>query len=193
MKKIIKKRRKNIVKKKTIQWFPIFLIIMGALLVSLWGLHKFTYNRALSISEKLLSTYSKQKTETALPIHIGIGTRISLPIVEAGRENGLWAVSQTSANHVKQSALPNEKGNIIIYGHNLNKIFGYLTDTKVGDIIKLRMTDGTLHKYKVEETHYVSPSQTALLAPTREEVLTVYTCAGLFDSLRFVVRAKPTN
>ena len=164
---------------------------MGVLLVSLWGLHKFTYNRALSISEKILSSYTKQKTQTALPIHISIGTRISLPVVEAGRENGVWAISQTSANHVRQSALPNEKGNIIIYGHNLNKIFGYLLDAKEGDIIRIRMTDGTLHKYKVEKTHYVSPSDTSLLSPTKHEVLTVYTCAGLFDSLRFVVRATP--
>ena len=164
---------------------------MGVLLISVWGLHKITYNRAISISEKILSAYTTQKTETALPIHIGIGTRISLPVVEAGRENGVWAISGTSANHVRQSALPNEKGNIIIYGHNLNKIFGYLTDTKSGDIIRIRMTDGTLHKYKVEVTQYVSPSNTALLAPTDEEALTVYTCAGLFDSLRFVVRATP--
>jgi LPXTG-site transpeptidase (sortase) family protein len=192
MKRIVKVARKKNSKSRSTPWFPIFLIFIGVLLVSLWGLHKFTYNRALSISEKILSSYTKQKTGTALPIHIGIGTRISLPVVEAGRENGVWAISQTSANHVRQSALPNEKGNIIIYGHNLNKIFGYLMDTKEGDIIRIRMTDGTLHKYKVESTQYVSPSQTALLAPTHEEVLTVYTCAGLFDSLRFVVRAKPT-
>ncbi len=192
MKKTARSTKRNNPKGKVTQWLPIFLIVMGGLLLTLWGLHKFTYNRALSISEKLLSTYKTQKTETALPIHIGIGTRISLPVVEAGRENGVWAVSRTSANHVKQSALPNEKGNIIIYGHNLNKIFGYLMDIKVWDVIRIRMTDGTLHKYKVEETHYVSPSDTALLAPTREEVLTVYTCAGIFDSLRFVVRAKPT-
>lgn len=170
-------------------WLPLFLVGIGVLLLSLWGLHKFTYSRAISISEKLLSSYSTQKTETALPIHIGIGTRISLPVVEAGRENGVWAISQTSANHVRQSALPNEKGNIIIYGHNLKRIFGYLTDTKIGDIIRIRMTDGTLYKYKVKETHYVSPSNTTLLAPTKDEVLTVYTCAGLLDSLRFVVRA----
>ena len=192
MKNIANSRRPKKVVKKPATWFPVFLIVMGILLISLWGLHKFTYNRAISLSEKLLSSYNKQKTETALPIHIGIGTRISLPVVEAGRENGVWAISQTSANHVRQSALPNEKGNIIIYGHNLNKIFGYLMDTKAGDIIRIRMTDGTLHKYKVESTQYVSPSQTALLAPTHEEILTVYTCAGLFDSLRFVVRAKPT-
>lgn len=193
MKRTTRSTKRNIIKRKTTQWLPIFLIVMGGLLLSLWGLHKFTYNRALSISEKLLSTYKAQKTETALPIHISIGTLISLPVVEAGRENGVWAVSQTSANHVKQSALPNEKGNIIIYGHNLKKIFGYLSDTKIGDVIRIRMTDGALYQYKVTETHYVSPSNTALLAPTQNEVLTVYTCAGLLDSLRFVVRATRIN
>lgn len=64
-------------------------------------------------------------------------------------------------------------------------------DTKVGDIIKIRMTDGTLRQYIATETLYVSPSQTELLKPTKEETLTIYTCAGLLDSLRFIVRAKP--
>lgn len=90
-----------------------------------------------------------------------------------------------------QSALPGENGNIILYGHNLNTIFGYLMDTKIGAIVNIRMTDGSLHRYTVTETQVVAPSQTQLLAPTTHEVLTLYTCTGLLDSLRFVVRAIP--
>lgn len=180
-------------KKKEVHSSPLstFLIILGSLILLVWGVHRFAYNRALSLSDALLASYKNENSVAALPIHIALGTHISLPIVEAGKVNGIWTVSPTSANHVHQSALPGEKGNIIIYGHNLNKIFGFLMDAKVGDIIKIRMTDGTLHQYSVTETLYVSPSQTDLLRPTKEETLTLYTCAGLLDSLRFIVRAKP--
>ena len=106
-------------------------------------------------------------------------------------ENGAWTVSATSANHVIQSALPGENGNIIIYGHNLNTIFGYLMNIQVGSIVNLRNSDGSLHIYTVTSTEYVNPNQTELLAPTTNEVLTLYTCTGLLDSLRFVVRAVP--
>ena len=36
----------------------------------------------------------------------------------------------------------------------------------------------------------VGPGETGLLKPTDEHVLTMYTCTGILDSKRLVVRAK---
>ncbi len=190
--KTVKKshNRKKILQPKIRSYISEILIIGGVLLLLLWGFHRFAYNRAISLSDVLLASYANEG-HTSQPIHIAIGKRISLPVVEAGKIDGNWTISKTSANHVRQSAQPGQKGNSIIYGHNTNKIFGFLLDVKVGDSIKIRMTDGTLYQYKATETHYVWPTQTELLAPTKEEILTLYTCAGLLDSLRFVVRAVP--
>ena len=174
--------------------FPIVLITIGLTLLTLWGIHRYFYSRSISLSDTILAAYKARRPETAAyPIHITISGVTSVPVVEAGRENGVWTVSQTSANHVIQSALPGENGNIVIYGHNANKIFGYLMDIKIGATINLRMTDGSLHTYTVTDTKYVSPSQTQLLSPTTHEVLTLYTCTGLLDGLRFVVRAVPAK
>jgi LPXTG-site transpeptidase (sortase) family protein len=180
--------------KKARSRIPLILIALGLMLVGLWGVHRYFYNRSISLSDAILTAYKAQRPAGAsYPIHIEIDGITNVPIVEAGRQNGVWTVSNTSANHVIQSALPGENGNIILYGHNLNSIFGYLMNIKIGDIINIRMTDTTLHTYSVTDTQYVTPSQTQLLAPTTHEVLTLYTCTGLLDSLRFVVRAVPAK
>lgn len=108
-----KTRKKSIIRKiKPQSSFNLAnaLILLGSLLLILWGVHRYTYNRSLSLSDALLASYKTDNTVAALPIHISLGTHISLPIVEAGKSNGVWAVSQTSANHVHNSALPGEKG-----------------------------------------------------------------------------------
>jgi LPXTG-site transpeptidase (sortase) family protein len=169
------------------------LIITGIILMALWGVHRFFYNRSLSLSDAILASYAQTHSEVAYPIHITIGEAIRLPVVESGKVNGVWAVSQTSANHVQASALPGEAGNIIIYGHNLNTIFGYLVDQRVGTVVDIRTNDGKLHKYKISDIHIVDPSQTDLLAPTTTEILTLYTCTGFLDSQRFVARATPVK
>jgi LPXTG-site transpeptidase (sortase) family protein len=179
-------------RKKKSSRLPLILVSFGLALVGLWGVHRYFYARSISLSDAILAAYKAQRPAgAAYPIHIAIAGITSVPVVEAGRESGVWTVSQTSANHVIQSALPGENGNIIVYGHNMNSIFGYLMNSKIGDSIKIRMTDGTLHTYSVTDTQYVTPSQTELLSPTTHEVVTLYTCAGLLDSLRFVVRAVP--
>ena len=172
----------------------VALLVFGFGLLTLWGAHRYFYIRSISLSDAVLAAYKAQRPNTAsYPTHIEIDGITSIPVVEAGRENGVWTVSETSANHVIQSALPGQNGNIILYGHNLNTIFGYLMNIQAGTIINIRMTDGSLHRYTVTETHTVTPSQTELLAPTTHEVLTLYTCTGLLDSLRFVVRAVPVK
>lgn len=118
---------------------------------------------------------------------------ISLHISEQAFTGGTLPVSVTDANHLVNSAVPGEAGNTIIYGHNLNVVFGYLVDARVGNPVNIYTDDGHLHKYTITEIQIVAPSQTALLAPTTREVLTLYTCTGLLDSLRFVVRAMPVK
>ena len=180
--------------------FPTILITIGLVLVSLWGIHRYLYNRSLSLSDALLASYAKEPSQMPEPIHITIGplsnepkAKINLQVVEAGKVEGALSVSPTFANHLHASAVPGEAGNTIIYGHNLNTVFGYLVDVHVGDPVAIYTNDGKLHQYKITEYETVDPSQTTLLAPTTTEVLTIYTCTGILDSLRFVARAEPVK
>lgn len=178
-------------KKNPSSRFPVILITFGLALLGLWGIHRYFYMRSMSISDAILAMYAKTNTSKTIPIHITIGKTVSLPIVEAGYINGTWAISQIAANHVHESAAPGEAGNIIIYAHNAPNLFGPLDKIAVGDPIEIRSLDGSVHRYTVTSYSWVTPGHTELLAPTTTETLTLYTCAGLLDSLRIVVRAIP--
>lgn len=172
-------------------FFPNLLLYLGLVLLAVWGGHKFLYQRSLALSEALVASYRIQSQQSAMPVHISVGDKINIPIVEAGKIGAVWTVSPTSANHVFGSARPGDPGNIIMYGHNINTIFGYLVDIKSGDKVRIRMSNGDAFDYIISDTHVVSVNQTELLAPTTHEILTLYTCTGLLDSLRFVARALP--
>ena len=184
-------RRKK--KKLSLPSLPTVLIALGLILIGLWGLHRFLYNRSLGLSNALVASYKAQRSQEAFPIHIAIGNKISLHVTEETMVGGSLQVSPTDANHLLASALPGEPGSVIVYGHNLNSVFGYLVDAQVGDQVRMYTDDGKLHLYKISGIYIVDPSQTELLAPTTHEVLTLYTCTGLLDSLRFVARAEPVK
>ncbi len=180
-------------RRKKTKTTPYVLVAIGLVMVGLWGVHQFFYNRSLSLSDALLAAYRPNTDQVAFPTHITVGNTIGLQVVEGGKMNGVWTVSRTAANHVITSARPGEEGNVIIYGHNLNTVFGYLVDARVGDPVSIRTSDGKLYRYKITKTQIVPPSQTELLSPTNIEVVTLYTCTGLLDSLRFVTRAVPVT
>jgi sortase (surface protein transpeptidase) len=169
------------------------LIAFGMLLVSLWGIHRYFYDQAMTLSGAILAQYAKEPATQPLPIHITVGNSISLPVVESGKVDGTWAISQTGANHVSESAVPGTRGNTIIYAHNAGNLFGPLDKITVGAPIAVRTTDGELHRYTVASVSWVTPGHTELLLPTTIETLTLYTCAGILDSLRIVVRAIPAK
>lgn len=180
--------------RSSFSWLPGGLIVVGIILISLWGVHRYFYNQSIALSDALIASYANQQQSIPVPIHISVGDSVSLPVVESGRlPDGTWAVSDTSANHVRQSANPGEEGNIIIYAHNLDRLFGKIQWINKGTIVRIRTTDGALYSYQVISTSIVYPSQTQLLLPTKHETLTLYTCTGLFDSQRFVVQAVPVK
>lgn len=128
----------------------------------------------------------------AVPTEIVIkNAGINLPITQAAITDGVWQTSDTTATHLNTSARPLEGGNIVVYGHNLRKIFGNLTKVNIGDSLLLNTQDGKQIEYVVEEKSVVSPEDIAQVLPTDHEVLTVYTCTGFLDSKRLVLKAVP--
>ncbi len=170
---------------------PLLLVVTGVLMMGIWGAHRFFYRRSLALPDSVLSQYQGQETARRLPVFIDIDGIGRLPVDEGRKINGVWTIADDAANHVAQSALPGDAGNIIIYGHNTRKIFGRLIEKKPGDYVSVTTADGKLHQYRIFQTFTVSPSRTDLLSPTTGETLTLYTCTGFLDSKRFVVRALP--
>lgn len=128
----------------------------------------------------------------SLPNRIQIASLIDLPVQEMPFGRDGWGVATNAASIASTSARPGESGNIVIYSHNFSRLFGRLSRVKIGDRITLTSADGSLHLYTVTQKDIVSPSQIDALVPTNTEILTLYTCSGLFDSKRLVMQALPS-
>ncbi len=181
--------------KKTPWKFILFfvLFVIGANMLALAGMYQLYRKTILSFKVAPVTTVSLAQRR-GLPTRVEIPTQhIDLPITEAAIKDGVWETSQTSATHLNTSARPLEAGNVVIYGHNLLRLFGKIRGLKKGDSIIITTNEGKRVEYKVDDTLTVKPDNVEPVLPTTHEELTLYTCTGFLDSERFVVQASPTQ
>lgn len=203
-------RRKNVYKKLKKNRLPILLILAGVLLI--------LFPRFLEISSrgqffspkssevtakktpansagpfKIDSNLLSKKDPVEQPLRIVVPNhKLDLPIVEAKVIDGFWEISETTASHGIGSANPGENGNIVIFAHARDNLFGQIKDIKDGEEIYI-LTKDRWFKYEVIETKFVDPNQVEVIAPTPKETLTLFTCSGFLDSKRLIVKANPHN
>lgn len=130
-------------------------------------------------------------------------TRIRIPridldteIVEDSFSMSGWNVPRyTAAHYWPIASFPWAQGNIVIAGHigYRDTIFNHLANAALGDEIMLWI-GGAERRYRVVEILTVLPSDSWVMAPTREELLTLITCVpiGVY-SHRLIVRAAPVE
>jgi sortase (surface protein transpeptidase) len=80
---------------------------------------------------------------------------------------------------------------VVIYGHNKKVIFGNLPYLSLGQKIIIKTKDGKTYTYEAYQKDFVGADRIDLVSPTNTEELTIYTCWGLFDTQRAVLKAKP--
>lgn len=166
--------------------------LLGLLLV-LFSLSWYVYQgQVLSFNTQPIPAQIQSVTRQPIAIRIIFPKfDINQPVIESEIRNGVWEVNKEGASHLVGSANPGEKGNIIIYGHNLLSLFGKTLGTRVGQEIKIITKDSKFHTYVVTKIQTVNPGDVYVLNPTLDETITFYTCTGLLDTQRFVVTAKP--
>ncbi len=107
----------------------------------------------------------------------------------------LPVISQTDDNALKSSicyytgALPGEKGNMIVTGHNYadGAMFGRLHELKVGDAVQLETPDKT-YAYKVYNIETITPDDVAALDEYQGDYsMTLMTCTSQ-GNMRLLVR-----
>jgi len=100
-----------------------------------------------------------------------------------------------AAGHILGTALPGEPGNIGVSGHR-DTFFRPLRNIRENDIITMTTLKGE-YRYRVVSTKIVAPSDVAVLAPSRKEILTLVTCYPFYfvgpAPSRFIVRAERTK
>jgi sortase A len=99
---------------------------------------------------------------------------------------------RVAVGHIPSTALPGQAGNVGLAGHR-DTFFRGLKDLRPRDEIQFSTPRGNF-KYQVESLTVVDPDNVEVLAPSRENVLTMVTCYP-FSYIgsapkRFVVRAK---
>lgn len=115
---------------------------------------------------------------------------IDLSVTDSKIVNGYWELSEETASYGLGSGHPGEKSNIVIFAHARQGLFYNLKGVKKDDIIYV-FTKDKWFKYKVNEITEVFPNQTEVIKPTKNEVLTLYTCSGFADEKRLIVTAVP--
>lgn len=119
------------------------------------------------------------------PVHIkAYSVGINVKIKPAVIIKGVWPVFTDSAGYVINGK------NLIIYGHNTNNIFGPIRQIKEKAEIVIFDNNFNKYRYQVVNIDIVNNSNMRYIESTTDETLTLYTCAGLFDSKRFIVVAK---
>jgi LPXTG-site transpeptidase (sortase) family protein len=166
-----------------------YLFLTTGILLILFSVSYRTYrSRVLSFKGTVTESVIKQYVK---PVRIVIDDlKIDLPIEEGSIQDGIWSISENGASHLNISESPGGKGNIVIYAHNKNKLFGPIRWIKNDTLIKVINEDGKEYDYKVTERIEVKPTDLTYVLPKNEETLTLYTCSGFADSKRFIVTAK---
>lgn len=160
------------------------------------SLFTFVFSVRLIVGQNLSFNLSEVVEESSLassrPVQIYfVEDNFALPVIPTSIQNGAWPVHDSVANFLLTSASPTQNSNIVIYGHNTRDALWILKRLKTGEEIVLTSESGSKYTYKVDQIFVTNPEDVAVVMPTDQEILTLYTCTGLFDQKRLVVRAKP--
>ena len=112
-------------------------------------------------------------------------------VVLAGADGAALAFGP---GHLTTSAPPGASDNSVIAGHR-DTHFAFLKSLKPGDALQLQARDGVLHHYRVTRASVVHETDTSVLEPSQDPMLTLITCYPFFalvsgGPLRYVVHAR---
>lgn len=115
---------------------------------------------------------------------------LDLPIIPSRLKKGGWEATTKGVSWLSSSPVPGVKGNSILYGHNWPNLLGNITKLKPGQLIKIKFADGSIKNFVIDSTVSVSPKDVSVLAPSKTQQITLYTCTAFLDNQRFVIGAK---
>lgn len=168
-----------------------FFILSGlGLILTVTALTQYDKVLGFLNPQKIIISSNQQSDIT--PTKIQISGIIDLPVVPGEYKKGEWDLVSDKALYLKSSGIPGKKGNSVFYGHDTDAVFGKLEpNLKIGDRVTVSLSNSQKITYKIDSLKRVYPNDISILKQTDSEVLTIFTCTGLFDSLRFVVTASP--
>ncbi|HEX5352089.1 MAG TPA: class D sortase [Trichococcus sp.] len=208
-----KTSQKNRAKRRslgTLISIPVLLFVSGITLLSLAFFDNISYAFYLSrmfFPQEVAIAQTNLNDSSTVVEDATVATQVSFP--KYGDEFGTLSVDSASiispifvgddatqllygAGQYYGSVFPGDIGNTVIAGHT-NSVFKTLGDAQIGDDIRLELTYGT-YVYEISNIEIKSGTDQSILAPSEEQILTLYTCYP-FDYIgntpdRYVVTAK---
>lgn len=115
---------------------------------------------------------------------------VNLPIAKGTIVDNKWVLYDDKVSWLATSQTAG-RGNVILYAHNRDKLFGTLKDLEIGQEISLKQ-DGKSYVYQVTQKRRVTPHDVDAILSNNDQ-LTLYTCDGSFDQKRLIVIALPKS
>ncbi len=176
-----------------VKFFSGVLILVGVILLLLAAVSFYQQHSENIISfepDNLPGQFDS--ASESLPAELIIPSQnIDLKVFPARYINGRWDTTTRGASYLLSSARPGLFGNSVFYGHDWTSLLGKITGMKNGDLIRVKMANGSIKDFSVTGTKVVAPDDQSVLSQNvAGPTLTVYTCTGFLDTQRFVVVAK---
>ncbi len=174
------------------QRIGVSLLTLGAIIILIASIAWLRYDQAIRLQAAVAdqsASAASSRSQVPKPVRIIAPGKIDIALEPQVVDGTRTTVSPNAGSYLANGVRPGQGGNVIIYGHNKKEIFGHLSQLKVGDSVQVRTEDGRMWNYVITERAVVDQTDTTLLQPQNGEMLTLYTCSGLFDSKRLVVRA----
>ena len=127
----------------------------------------------------------------------GIAARLEIPAIELETEVVEGGIVTNARGELEWQTVPfvalqyrelgriGARGNSVISGHvvtiNEGNVFRNLNKLNFGDMVQVRTEEGSF-TYVVEDMTLVKPNQVEVMEQTRDNRLTLITCAGAFDT-----------
>lgn len=177
-------------------WIVTVLAIITQPWLDYWvkSLIKKTDNSQVMGENIVPAPESDQEVETG-QFHLkNSQVEINAPIIEGIDDNSL----KQGLGHHPDSVWPNEKGNVVLAGHNFDldaenpygKVFISLRLVEIGDEVIIIYNSRKYH-YQVFKKETAQPDDTTLFGKSDEWLLTFYTCDPPYtDWKRLVLQAK---
>lgn len=209
-KKISKKKRAKRRRIAALIGIPVLLFVSGITLLSLAFFDDISYVFYMSrmfFPQEVAVAQTNLIDSSAIADETTTSTQLSFP--EYGDEYGTLIVDAAGINspvivgdgaeqlsngagQYYGSVFPGDVGNTIITGHS-NSVFRTLGEAQIGDEIRLELTYGN-YVYEISTIEIKHETDQSILAPSQEQILTLYTHYP-FDYIgntpdRYVVTAK---
>ncbi|HVZ67395.1 MAG TPA: sortase [Patescibacteria group bacterium] len=166
----------------------LFFVLLGFFL--LYKIPTIPQKKTNNEPIKASKTFNQGKETSNVKRILISSVDIDLPVEPAKIVDGYWETSDTTASHGEGSLNPGQGGNVVIFAHARMGLFYPLKDVKKGDIVYV-LTTNKWYRYKISSVSSVLPNDVTVVAPTKKEVLTLFTCSGFFDEKRLIVKATP--